>query len=238
MEKWYIIGALRQSGCAICRLAEEAESRHLYWFLNEEYYLASTLEDLLDGGLCNRHAWALVDAGGVYQQSAMYQWLAQETQSKLARHLDRLKAAERPRPWWAFYKKRKALASPHPPKSCPICHTYDTSAAYAAHLLVTFLRDPETLEAFRASPGICLPHLRLALEKASPEQGQVLLTEELVSLRSLGVDLAEYLRKTDYRYAHEPKGEEQHAWRRAAALFSGKRRAPAATDLPWVSRVT
>ncbi len=238
MEKWQIIGALRQSGCAICRLAEEDEARHLYWFLDEEYYLASTLEDLLDGGLCNRHAWVLADSGRVYQQSAMYQWLAQETQSGLARYLVHLKAAERPWPWWAFYKKRKALAPPNPTKSCPICDTYDASAAYAAHLLVTCLGDPETLEAFRASPGICLPHFRLALKQANPRQAEVLLAEELVPLRALGANLAEYLRKTDYRYVHEPKGEERHAWRRAAALFSGERRAPAADALPWIRRVT
>jgi hypothetical protein len=65
-------------------------------------------------------------------------------------------------------------------------------------------------------------HFNLALESALPEAVETLIQKQTEVLRKINSDLEEYSRKLDYRYSHEPKGEEQTAWIKAIRFFVGK----------------
>lgn len=84
------------------------------------------------------------------------------------------------------------------------------------------LEDDRIKELYSSSHGLCMNHFNQALEFASPESSEILVQKQAEVLRKLDSDIEEYWRKTDYRYSHEPKGEEQTAWVRAIKFFAGK----------------
>jgi hypothetical protein len=80
----------------------------------------------------------------------------------------------------------------------------------------------EVAEKYRTSGLLCLPHSYRAVELATPSVVLLLAETQIAKLDALLHDLAEYLRKVDYRLADEPKGEEQTAWQRAVRCFVGE----------------
>jgi len=83
------------------------------------------------------------------------------------------------------------------------------------------LNDPVFAEAFKASAGLCLPHLRQGLEEVrDPLALEILLTASRDKLASLYLELAEIIRKNDYRYRGEAFGPEGDAWKRAVVVGS------------------
>ena len=81
------------------------------------------------------------------------------------------------------------------------------------------------VEALRASEGLCLPHLRSALEQVR-EIGacEQLLSIHRARLETLESELAEFIRKNDYRFKAEGFGKEGDAWLRAVGLIAGSHR--------------
>ncbi len=80
------------------------------------------------------------------------------------------------------------------------------------------------LEAYRASEGLCLPHLRRALSTArDPAVSAALIETQSAIWRKLEGHLNEIIRKFDYRYREETRGEEVGAAARAVAAISGWR---------------
>jgi hypothetical protein len=76
----------------------------------------------------------------------------------------------------------------------------------------------------RASPGLCLPHLRQALQGAPDEATLRRLIEiQLECLGRLRTELRELTRKFDHRFKHETIGSEGDAWLRAIDQVSGRR---------------
>ncbi len=66
------------------------------------------------------------------------------------------------------------------------------------------------------------PHFCLALEMASePAVANTLAEAELASLTRLAAELAEYVRKRDYRLREEPLGSEKDAPARAQDILAG-----------------
>jgi hypothetical protein len=105
---------------------------------------------------------------------------------------------------------------------CPLCRHLQTVEARALDRLVAVLADPEGLQAFQKSYGLCLRHAPLVLERAADlnlrrEIAAVLLAR--VEVDHWEVD--EYLRKTSWSQRHEPKGPEEAAWLRATTRIAG-----------------
>ena len=88
--------------------------------------------------------------------------------------------------------------------------------------MIADLNDEEIKELYLKSYGLCMNHFSQALKSASLEAAELLIHKQVEVLRKLDSDLEEYSRKLDYRYSHEPKGEEQTAWIRAIKFFVGK----------------
>ncbi|MFN3336469.1 MAG: DUF6062 family protein, partial [Thermomicrobium sp.] len=90
-------------------------------------------------------------------------------------------------------------------------------------MLLEALEHDATLRArFIEVGGCCVPHaLRVAWPVRWEQRRGLLLVLQVLQeqLESTKHDLEEFFRKADYRYAHEPRGAEQHAWRRALRQF-------------------
>jgi hypothetical protein len=81
------------------------------------------------------------------------------------------------------------------------------------------ITDAPFLASFKDSQGLCLGHLRQALEQIrSSEKRNALLTIQCDIMQVLRGELAEFIRKNDYRFAGEGFGPERDSWKRAVKM--------------------
>ncbi|MCX6078618.1 MAG: DUF6062 family protein [Chloroflexi bacterium] len=74
---------------------------------------------------------------------------------------------------------------------------------------------------FAASQGLCFAHLRQAQAVLrDPGKRNVLIKLQREVMQALRSDLAEYIRKNDYRFIAEPSGVERDAWIRAVRMVA------------------
>ena len=126
-----------------------------------------------------------------------------------------------PRSRRAAVKADHVLASRGPCLACR--HQLLVEESYLGTLW-RYLDDATLAAAFRASPGLCLPHLRQTLPGAPNLDALRRLIEiELECLGRLRAELRELTRKFDHRFKHETVGAEGDAWLRSIAIVSGKR---------------
>ncbi|MCZ7567408.1 MAG: DUF6062 family protein [Ardenticatenaceae bacterium] len=214
--------AFRASGCPVCHLCDEEIRRFYHWFLYQNYYAPSMMAKLQSSaGFCREHAWRLLEYGVVYQIAVVARYLVEDQQQKLGvlqAQFGQLSAQRR------TWKRRASLPRmARPGESCPACQTLANHARSATQTLAHWLADEGFAAEYRASDRLCLDHLAIALESASPETAARLVELTLEKLTALATELEEYFRKVDYRFADEPKGDEQTAWRRAIETFVGWR---------------
>ena len=116
-------------------------------------------------------------------------------------------------------RRRRVPAAP-----CPACRVADEATARYLSALVQHIDTPDVRAAIERSSFLCLPDVVRALEAARrPEQAQAVLDIACAKLTQLHGELAELIRKRDYRFSHEPKGEEQTSWFRAVGQLVGWR---------------
>ncbi|MGC1377415.1 MAG: DUF6062 family protein, partial [Anaerolineales bacterium] len=85
--------------------------------------------------------------------------------------------------------------------------------------------DEDMTSALKKSDGLCLFHIRHALRHTRvPEKRALLLSIEQEILGKLRMELGEFVRKNDYRFAKESFGSERDSWRRAVAVVAGARK--------------
>ena len=98
---------------------------------------------------------------------------------------------------------------------CPVCYRARQAAREAV------LRAGEDM-----GRTACLFHFRMALSTGNPAQTQACVDSLATRLDSLSRDLGELIRKNEYRFSHEPLGEEMGSWLRALVFFGSERAAP------------
>jgi hypothetical protein len=95
---------------------------------------------------------------------------------------------------------------------------------YLSTLLEHLLGEDGLLIAYQSSDGLCLPHFRQALSRVRDETVfEALVTAQRAIWERLVGHLSETIRKSDYRFQGEPRGEESGAWLRAIAALVGAR---------------
>jgi hypothetical protein len=109
------------------------------------------------------------------------------------------------------------------PRGCTACAQLgDIESVYLDGLL-RGLREGILTTALGASAGLCLPHLRAALQRAPDSTTfERLRTAQLTAWQRLAAELDEFIRKQDYRFTREPSGAEADSWQRAIGLTSGE----------------
>jgi hypothetical protein len=116
-------------------------------------------------------------------------------------------------------------------KSCPACRIEEDTLDRIISSLVAALREPNFIIGFRESGGLCLPHLKRLLPMLDRKQQTNVLNHQCARLESLKGELAEFIRKSDYRFRDEVIGSEGDSYKRAADMVKGKHRPDNKKDL-------
>jgi hypothetical protein len=227
-----IIQASSEPGCPLCRLAEKSVSAYLgalmYELVNDPEARDQIRETL---GFCQAHAHHLAaTTGSALGTGIIYRDVVNTVfkQLEAARYtpprgvpLHRLpEALDRQRPAAASEAAVKAL-SPRAP--CPVCVQEEKMEVLAIAALMAGLEDEKLRAALGGSAGLCLPHLRRALQAVRSQTA----FDTLVDLArgcyaALRAELDEFIRKNDYRFQHEGMGAEGDSWKRAVDLMTGR----------------
>jgi hypothetical protein len=225
-----LLEALRGPGCALCALRHEAVDRYLDTLLYEHVNDSGLRQALARSrGFCRDHAWMLIGFGDSLGTALLYR-------DQVAHALRDVQQAAREgrRPGRRLWRGHAAspaavLRTLRSGAPCPACAiALDAETRYLT-LLLAALDDPEMRRALERSSFLCLPHLMRALDLArSADQSTALLEMAEGVLRRLHGELTELIRKRDYRFAHEPRGQEQTSWVRAVAHLVGWWRQPSA----------
>lgn len=214
--------ALQSRGCAVCRLVQEGDQRHIRHFLwegkNDGHMLLRLKRSL---GLCHHHAWLLADTELQENRdglgtATLYDWLLDITRKVLrqTRENRSMKAAKR------------LAAALHPKEPCPACTSrrqYEEIVLWGLQQFLAPVSGNETVSnLYGKSGGLCMPHLRtILLMTPIPEVVQILLEVEERSISSLLAELELFQRK--HRVGEQaPLGEERDAWSRALDLLAGR----------------
>jgi hypothetical protein len=98
---------------------------------------------------------------------------------------------------------------------------------YIDILVDQLLGEDGLLPAWEDSDGLCLLHLRRALDRVGDETVfEALVKNQRFIWERLVAQLEETIRKSDHRYRHEAPGEESGSWLRALTALSGARHPP------------
>lgn len=224
-KKADILKLLARRGCPICSGCHDELERYWFWFFNESYGEASVAAQYIASyGFCPEHTRAIARRGAVWPISVIYDWTLRNTLPALRQARQALGEGERS-DGIRFRAFKRQLAAVQPKGRCIICQMVDeTATRLVDDLLLVLTHDAETQHRFRAGDGLCMPHFFLALQCAQPDRLvglRLVFDVQLAQLETLYAELEEYFRKSDYRFANEPRGTEQTAWLRAVQRFAG-----------------
>jgi hypothetical protein len=115
---------------------------------------------------------------------------------------------------------RQALASR---AVCPACIQRQESERIFCPALGAHLVDEPPAHALQGSDGLCLPHLRRVAPEVRDEGGWLILLDSTrAHLETLQSELAEFIRKNDYRFRSESIDAERDAWQRSVHMVTGE----------------
>lgn len=174
-------------------------------------------------GFCNTHAHQWLRTAFVLGTAQIYQEVLGIVREEVATAPHALPAlGQRLGALLGTHGPAEAAPVARPTGSCPVCLHLAETEEMLLSTLVRSLPNESFREAYLASPGLCLPHLRMALALAPPEEVATTMRERARRTEDvLLAQLAEIIRKHDYRYHDEPVGEERGAAARAVAHVAG-----------------
>lgn len=208
-----LVEAFALRGCPICRTVADDEDRWLASFWREgRSGRDARLAFYAGAGFCRRHAWLLHRSVGKAGApiADLYGALAERDLDRLGRTTD---------------SRRKGRLGIGPAAACSACTAAADTLSRKTYFLLELLRTDAGREAYRASDGLCRPHLAGAVDQARDEPGLVpfLLDDWRRRLARVRALLADYDRKRDVRHADEPKGDEQDSWTEIIRMYAGER---------------
>ncbi|MBI3361157.1 MAG: hypothetical protein HY023_08605 [Chloroflexi bacterium] len=238
--------AMRQTGCPICRLRDEAEYGYLYFLLYENVNDGSTRQQIVASlDFCSQHTWQMgrIETrkfGQAMGNSIIYESLTAIVRDHLARIHDRVQAERRSRwrrgweRWWErlLHRSRRLprLDAIRPQAPCRVCQIGEQTGQAHLRWLLEGLAQPQSdfRNWYLHSDRLCFPHLRRALELAGPETEagmEFLLCDALGYLTALRADLDEYVGKQAWDRRVEAMTEaEKVSWLKALRFFGGNER--------------
>jgi len=203
-----LIEACQQSGCPVCRV----EARILERYINNLFYESvndiKTREQLRASlGFCREHARLAMDKrlGNALGFAIIYQ----DVITNILRE---------------FEKDAGIAKALTPREGCMVCQQQEKTSQLVVSAFVEGLTESQMKEALQTSDGLCMPHLKKVVESiralASMDLLRSIHHEKLKSLRE---ELAEFIRKNDYRFKDEGFGSESDSWKRAVNKLTGDR---------------
>lgn len=218
-----LLNACSREGCIICRLAYESTQRYLD---NWKYELFTDVELRMElrrtQGFCNTHTWQLATMGATIQLAQAYREIVSDAIEQIQRGgtgtvggglLQRI-----------FESKRGESEN----NQCPACRQKAQAEERYVQGLRQALLNEEFYRSFTQSQGLCLDHFRLTIELKTTDNSTAsewlsrLRKAQLACLQKLDEQLGELIRKHDYRFKDEERGQEMLSWKRAAGLVAGE----------------
>lgn len=107
-------------------------------------------------------------------------------------------------------------------QGCPLCVLQTDIEQYSLQLIGDYCNDPEFQKQYEVSHGLCFPHLRKIVVKAKNGRTAFLVQAQQKIMGKHLHDLAEFIRKHDYRNAGERMSEaEGSSWKSAVRFLAG-----------------
>jgi hypothetical protein len=201
MSRFELEEALRQQGCAVCRLVERAGSSYLEYLLYDLVNDPDVQKEFRASlGLCERHAQGMLSKPPD----------APRSQASLARLLGR--------------PTRTDPAIPKPGDGCMVCRAEGEAERRYLQVLLDGARDGSLDGLIGGSGSVCVRHLSRASAVAGGSPPSALIDATREVFEDLEADLGRYVRHSDYRYRDEPWGKERDSWKRVVARMLGQRR--------------
>jgi len=224
---------LKEPGCPVCRMSRRMAGRAMDVFLWENINVPEVRQPIIDAyGLCPEHtrllaATEISTSGQVLGVNIIYSHLARVTAEEL-RKLDRGPGVTSVLVWFKslFRPGEKHTILP-PQRECPVCEQVRQDDLNSLATLFEELDHsaPSILESYQTSDGLCLPHLRLGLERYAakyPKAAKMLTEDAATRLERYREGMLEYIRKSNWEYRSEAMtAEESNAWRQALTFFTG-----------------
>jgi hypothetical protein len=205
--------ACHKPGCPICTLVQQSGALYIEGMFSENMLDPGVRQKLVESqGFCYEHTWQsitlkLSDALG---HAILYQDLVKDVMKTIMEN-EKITGSQ----------MANALHSAIP---CPACLIEESTLERIIDSLTTALRDKGFIAEFKQSSGLCIPHLRRLLPSLDTDRKAVVLSHQITCLEGLNGELAEFIRKSDYRFRDEVIGKEGDSYKRAADLIQGKHR--------------
>ena len=219
--------AFGQKGCAFCRLLDESADKFVDAVLWEMVNDPKTrLELRHTRGYCPEHSQMLIRPGAALGTAILMKDVVNTLQKEVQnsrlwgdesslRSLRGAIGGKRP-----SAKTAELLQKLEPQATCPACVNV---ADLKKHLIKSFTQNLNQLaEPYQQSDGLCLSHFKeLLAETGNVDTAQTLLQAQMHIWERLDAELAEFIRKNDYRFQHEGFGTEKDSWMRGVEAIAG-----------------
>lgn len=198
-----LLQAFSSPGCPVCRLTLDSVHHYLdsliYEYVNEVETHAMIRAAR---GFCPTHAWHVQDSinASAFGIAVLYDGLIR----LLLREVGEVD------PQGGRRQVAQAASALKPQAECPACVHQATTETHLLRNLLEHLDEPDFADAFSRSAGLCLPHLRQALDQpGSATPKAVLLHHQRAIWSRLHEHLDEFMRKHDYRFTAEEMSEDE-----------------------------
>ncbi|MCL5998324.1 MAG: DUF6062 family protein [Chloroflexi bacterium] len=218
-----LLEALRQPGCAVCRLVNDAVRQHIDIFIYENINnLARRDEIRASRGFCSVHTSLFMSGyGRLLSLATLEQDIMHNVLREIGDVIDKPDLFKKSN----LFSRTNAFAQAIrdallPRRSCPLCLYERDQETVVLGTLIQFIEDPDMRRALENSAGLCLPHFHMAL--GMPGKLDKIIEVEHTMLKQLKSDIDDYVHKRNPAYEDEQMGREADAPTRAAHILASR----------------
>jgi hypothetical protein len=209
----------------MCRLEREQIQRYLDGFMYEDVTNVDLRAKMRAAqGWCQEHTAQAILVRDSLGLAIIYQDILQSVDKEMRQH-----ETGRSLPSPSLLGRERTTAGQRlarrlsPQRTCPACAVRDEISGVGLQTLVANVLDARSRPVYVSSSGLCLPHFRRALALTNDRSViEVLAARQSQVMNDLVAELAEFIRKHDYRFRHEEMAGESDSWQRAIELVAGE----------------
>jgi hypothetical protein len=203
--------ALKKPGCPVCWMVQRSGAKYLETTFYESVLDPGARKQIVDSlGFCYGHTWLIADLklSDALGQAIVYKDVVGDLQATLRQQ--------------SGSDGRQIAEALDAGAVCPACRIEQGTLERAIETLSKILGEAVIAAEYRLSSGVCLPHMRLLLPKLERAGRDLVVELRIAQLEALGAELAEFIRKNDYRFKDESMGIEGDSYLRTAAMLVGR----------------
>ena len=221
--------AFRQPDCPVCRLIERDVQQYIDGFFYESITVVERRAEIRSArGFCPPHGAILAGHSRALGTAIMHHDVLNDVLRGFPG--DNQENQRRTTPIQALQQafaplRQRVLQALQPKHVCVLCAHERHQERVVLEALLEGMRGQLMCSEFTHSGGLCLPHLRAALEirSARAESARALIEAQGEIMRRLRDQLALFIHKNNGSYESSTIGEEAHAPARATRMVSGRK---------------